>query len=355
MDARMRREGYRLFLHSPNAIRPDRPCVPGFLFECGAFRAIEASMPAVNGNWTHRTRRLLESGMGYAPFLEWAEQHDIGIYVPYVFSELLADKLETYKLVHAYHETLHPCCEAWSGRVRQLEYFVEMNPLTFVKPRNGNKGNRIVAIHREDRGLRLVLYDEGRRRRVQAASLKEVLVFLHDFTRGPRKYVIQHGIETVRHAGSTFDIRVTMVNDGEAWQCLHEARIAPRGSDVSNVRQGGDIAVTEALLFEAVGSEVSTDILDELRNESFGLVAHLERLHPGDVHEVAFDFAVDPQGSLRLLEINTKPGLAGIGSNVSVYDLRPEDERMFEGWARPHVNALADFLIRRARRFAVAH
>ena len=189
---------------------------------------------------------------------------------------------------------------------------------------------------------------------MQAASLKEVLVFLDGVTRGPRKYVIQHGIETMRHAGSTFDIRVTMVHDGESWHCLHEARIAPRGSDVSNVSQGGEIAITEALLFEAVGPESAKELLDELCNESFGLAAHLERLHPGNVHEVAFDFAVDREGTLRLLEINTKPGLAGIGSNVSVYDLQPEHERLFARWAYPHVNALADFLVRKAGRVAPA-
>ena len=33
------------------------------------------------------------------------------IYVPHAFSELLGNKLETYKLVQGFHETLHPHCE----------------------------------------------------------------------------------------------------------------------------------------------------------------------------------------------------------------------------------------------------
>lgn len=353
MDARLRPAGYRLFLHSPRAIRPDRPNLPGFLFEDGSFRAFEAPVPAVNGNWTHRTRRLLERGMGYAPFLRWAAEHGIGIYVPHAFSELLANKLETYKLVRAYHPTLHPHCEAWAGGIRQLEYFVETGRVTFIKPRNGNKGNRIVAIRRGERGLRVTRYDRGRRRRIQVDKVKEVAEFLASVTRRKGKYVIQHGVETIRRDGSTFDVRVTMINDGRSWEWLHEARVSPPGSDVSNVGQGGDIAITEAILLETVGAEASTELLRQLRNESFGLAMHLERLHPGDVHELAFDFAVDAGGRLRLLEINTKPGLAGIGSNVALDERRPEQEPLFERWVYPHARNLADFLLRKAERTRV--
>jgi hypothetical protein len=347
VDSRLRRAGYRLFMHSPDAIRFAQPTVPGFVFEEASFRPLEAEIPAVNGNWTHRTRRLLDRGMGYASLSRWVEENEIGIHVPYAFSELLANKLETYKVVRAYHEILHPHCELWTGARGQLEYFVEADRLTFIKPRNGNKGNRIITINREDRGLRVTYYDQGRRRERRASSLREVLALVSTITRGTRKYVIQHGVETMRHGASTFDIRVTMVHDGESWRCLHEARISPPGSDVSNVSQGGDIAITEALLFEIFGAEASSELLHDLVDESFGLAVHLEQLHPGDINEVAFDFAVDREGRLRLLEVNTKPGLAGIGSNVPFYDLGPEQQGLFARWAIPHVSYLADFLMRK--------
>ncbi len=348
MDSRMRDAGYRLFMYSPDAVREHAVRVPGFLFDDGAFRPTEAELPAVSGNWTHRTRRLLDQGMGYTRFSRWAAERGIGVHVPYAFSELIANKLETYKLVRSYHETLHPYCEAWGGGIRQLEYFVETGRITFLKPRNGNKGERIITIHRGDQGLRLSHHTEGRRRESRVGTTREALEFVSAATRGTRKYVIQHGVETMRYGRSTFDIRVTMVHDGEAWRCIHEARISPPGSDVSNVSQGGDIAITEQLLFDTVGAEGSSELLHDLVGESYGLATHLEQLHPGEILEIAFDFAVDRQGSLRLLEINTKPGLAGIGSNVSLFELRPENEALFARWARPHVSALADFLVRKA-------
>jgi hypothetical protein len=143
-----------------------------------------------------------------------------------------------------------------------------------------------------------------------------------------------------------------MLHDGRAWHWLHEVRLSREGSDVSNVRQGGEILATEDLLLELVGSEGAQQLLYELKSESFGLAAYLERLHPGDILEVAFDFVIDREGRLRLLEINTKPGLAGVGSDISVFDKRPENEPLFERWVYPHTRHLARFLMSKVERRA---
>ncbi|MFN0058048.1 MAG: YheC/YheD family protein [Planctomycetota bacterium] len=322
--------------------------MPGFEFEGHQFLPVRAPVPSVNGNWTHRTRRLLEKGMGYREFGTWAAANRIGIYVPHAFSELLGDKLETYKLVRGFHETLHPHCEPWERSAEQLEYFVETGGLCFIKPRAGSKGDNIITVRREDSGLIATRYYKGSRREIRAARLDELLEFIRPAISRKRKYVIQHGIETMRYHGSTFDVRVTMLHDGSAWHWLHEARLSRAGSDVSNVAQGGSITPTEDLLFELVGIEAAGHLLRQLESESFGLAAYLGQLHPGEILEVAFDFAVDQEGGLRLLEINTKPGLAGIGSNISVHDKRPEHEPAFERWVYPHAKYLASFLLNKA-------
>ena len=60
--------------------------------------------------------------------------------------------------------------------------------------------------------------------------------------------------------------------------------------------------------------------------------------------EVAFDFVLDREGKLRIVELNTKPGIAGIGSEVSVLEKKPEHEPQFERIVYPHVRHLARFL-----------
>ena len=311
--------------------------------------ATRAPIPSVNGNWTHRTRRLLEKGMGYQEFGRWAAENRIGIYVPHAFSELMGNKLETYKLVRGFHETLHPHCELYVHTARQLEYFVDSGQTEFHQTARRQQGEPHHHAAQERRAVLFVThYHKGERRQVRAANLREALDFIGRATEKKRKYVIQHGVQTMRHQGSTFDIRVTMLNDGSSWHWLHEARLSPAGSDISNVSQGGEIMVTEDLLLEVLGAEAAQDLLRELMSESFGLAAYLERLHPGEIPEIAFDLAVDSEQKLRLLEINTKPGLAGVGSDIRVFDKRPEHEPLFERWVYPHTKHLAHFLLKKA-------
>ena len=350
IDAALREAGLRLFVYGPQHVRAGTDHVEGWLFEDGNYLPTTAAIPVVNGNWTHRTRRLLEQGMGYQEFGRWAEARGVRIYVPHAFSELLGNKHETYKLVRGFHESLHPHCELYTRSERQLEYFVETGRLTFLKPCSGSKGNRIITVRRDTTGLSVTHYEAGARRRHAVASVRAAAEFVRGLVEGKRQYVIQHGVETLRHDGSTFDIRVTMLHDGDTWNWLHEVRRSPEGSDVSNVSQGGKTVVTEELLFDLLGPEGAQEMLYELRNESFGLAAYLERLHPGDILEVAFDFAIDREGRLRLLEINTKPGLAGIGADVRIFERRPEQEPLFERWVYPHARHLARFLIRKHQR-----
>jgi YheC/D like ATP-grasp len=354
IDQRLRDAGCRLFLHSPRDILVDRdvggsrPSVDGCMFENGAFIPTRAPVPAVNGNWTHRTRRLLDQGMGYQEFGSWTARHAVAVYVPHAFSELVGDKLETYRLVRAFRPTLHPHCEPYRGTLAQLRSFVESAPVTFIKPRKGSKGNRIITLRRDDEGLLATRYFRGERRTLRAANARAMMAFIAEVVAGDGTYVLQHGVETMRYERSTFDIRVTMVHDGTSWHWLHEARLSRPDSDVSNVSQGGAITPTEELLFELMGPESSHELLHELECESFGLAAYLERLHPRAILEVAFDFAIDREGRLHLLEINTKPGLAGVGSEISIYQKRPEQEALFERWVYPHTKHLASFLLSKA-------
>jgi len=351
IDETLRASGMRLFLYAPHHIVPAEDTVAGFFFDNGKFVPARAAIPSVNGNWTHRTRRLLDQGMGYREFGLWAEARGMGIYVPHAFSELIGNKHETYKLVRGFHETLHPHCEVYSGKTRQLEHFLDTGRVVFLKPRAGSKGDRIITLARDGAGLAVTYYHDGERKSRTAKSLRDAAKSVAALiAKKSKRYIIQHGVETMRHDGSTFDIRVTMLHDGDQWQWLHEVRLARVGSEVSNVKQGGRTVITEELLFELLGSETAQRTLYELKNESFGLAAYLEQLHPGDILEVAFDFVIDREGGLRLLEINTKPGLAGIGADVSLFRKRPEHEPLFERWVYPHTRALARFLMRKVER-----
>jgi hypothetical protein len=81
---------------------------------------------------------------------------------------------------------------------------------------------------------------------------------------------VQAGIESLRYEGAVFDVRVVMVNDGRDWHALFESRLAPPGSSLSNVYQGGTIHVTRELLAAIVGESESRVV--EERYEERGAV-----------------------------------------------------------------------------------
>lgn len=344
IDAAFRESDMRVFFYSPKHITSMSTKVPGYVLEGEEFIPTTGAIPRVNGNWTYQTRRLLDKGMGFNRFVNWVEEQQVEIYVPYAFSELVVNKYETYKLVQAYHETLHPHCEPYRRSPRQLEYFAERGDLTFIKPRNGNKGDRIVTLRREANGFSVKYYETGAQKLFTAKTLSASSDFIRDLTKGRTRYIIQRGVETLRYEGSVFDFRVIMLNDGRIWNWFHEARLSSKGSDLSNVSQGGVSLMTESLLFHVLGNEAGSQTLYELKSQSFGLASYLESIHPGDLMEIAFDFVLDREAKLHLIEINTKPGLPGVGFENSIFDKRPEQEPLFELWVYPYAACLARFL-----------
>lgn len=350
VDSYLRERGHQLLFYSPKQIRYDTETLLGYRFEAGEFVPASAPVPVVNGNWTYQTRRLLEKGMGYQAFVNWTEEAQIGVYVPLAFSELVGNKTETYALVRSYHESLHPHSEPYRNSVQQLQHFVETAPLTFIKPRSGNKGDRIVTLRREKKGFSVSFYESGKHEQESASDLESANEIVGKILEGKRRYLIQQGIEILPYGDSVFDIRVVMLYDGDDWNWLHEARLSAPNKDLSNVSQGGRSVETEALLFDVLGGDTARSTLDDLKSEAFGLAAFLEKLHPGDLMEIAFDFVVDTESRLHLLEINTKPGLVSIGFEKSIYEKKPEDEALFERWVLPHARSLAKFLSKKLER-----
>ncbi|MGH7289197.1 MAG: YheC/YheD family protein [Myxococcota bacterium] len=334
--------GIRVFLYSPKDVTPTGD-VAGYVREDEDLVAARQPVPRVNANWTYATRRLLDQGMGYRRFKEWTRQNGIGIYVPYEFSELVSNKHKTYEAVRAYDEALHPHTEDFIGSSAQIESFLARSALVFVKPRAGNKGNRIFVLRRAGSEYSLKYYDTRALRSFPRITLKAALALV-DVAAGEEHYVLQEGVESLRYQDAVFDVRVVMVHDGLGWHAILETIRAPPDSDLSNVFQGGSIRVTGELLASMLGATESHALEEQVRRVSHGLAEHLESLYPAALPEIGFDFVLDGARRLHLVEVNAKPGLAGIGSESKLFDWKAEEEPLHEVWSRPHAKHLAGFL-----------
>ncbi len=349
IDRAIRSSGFRLFMYSPSEIREDTGAIAGFLHDEGELRMAEAPLPRINANWTRRTKRNLNRGMGYEKFQGWMASRGAEVFLPYRISDVLSNKQRAFRLVYEYDPALHPHTEVYRGSLAQLDFFIGSGPLTFLKPRGGSRGDGLIVIQHQRDGLGISYYEKGRRRLDVASDVEKAHEVVERLVPRSKRMVIQRGIDTHKFDGRTFDVRVIMLNDGRRWHCLHEARLSRQRSRVSNVAQGGRSVVTEELLIETLGPQTTDQILSEIQSESFGLAAHLERRFPGQLNEFALDFVIDKQGRPWLIETNTKPGMPSVGSEVTVFNASREHAYAFDRWVYPHCEILAEFLLRKAR------
>ena len=352
MDELLAPAGIRLFLFSPQSV-DDSDEVEGYRVEGHDFVPDRRPVPAVNANWTYGTRRLIDKGMGYKRFKRWTSENQIGIYVPYTFSEMVSNKKKTYEVLREYDENLHPHTEDFSGSRAQVGVFFERSDVVFVKPRAGNKGNKIFVLRRVPEGISLKYYEEGNQRFLSPLTLDAALGVI-ETEASEKRYVVQDGVESLRFEGAVFDVRVVMVNDGQRWHSILETRLAPIDSDLSNVFQGGSIQVTEELFAALFGEEEGHALGQRVREVSHGVAEYFESRFPSQLMELGFDFVLDGNRGMHLVEVNAKPGVAGFGSENKIFDWKTEDEHYYEKWVRPHVKHLAAFFRAKVERAEAA-
>lgn len=344
LDRALRPAGIEVFLYCPGEVTGDEP-VPGHCTDGdGGFRPDSRALPAVNANWTYGTRKLLNKGMGYKPFKRFVRERGIEIYVPFEFSERVSNKRKAFEMIHEVEPTLHPHTEDYQGNPAQLARFFERSPIVFVKPRAGNRGNGIFVLRPRGSDACSVRYFEHANQREFSRLDFAAAISMINGAADDKAYVIQEGIDSLRFEDAVFDVRVVAVNDGQRWHEILETRLAPIGSDLSNIFQGGSIRMTEDVLRDTLGEQDAKRVEGRIRSTSLALAENLDQRFPAQIMELGFDFVLDPQLELHLVEINAKPGVAGLGSEAKVFEWREEDAHFYEKWVHPHIGYLAQFL-----------
>ena len=281
-------------------------------------------------------------------FRAWASENGIDIYPLQSFSKVLKDKLKTSRMIRDFDSALHPNTESYDGSLEQLSRFVERYRTVFVKPRFGSKGDDIFSIRRTKRGLSCAYYSTRQKQEVMHATPAEALAAINQ-TVGKKPFVIQQGIAIDRHNDAPFIFRVILLDDGKQWQWVHKAVLAAPGSEIANTTQGGSNWKIVDLLGEIYDANKATELFEELRRVSFDSIRHLDMLFPGTLMEVAFDFVLSRRQQLKILEINTLPGMTkpGLPPEPAFGDIlnrQPHEIEFYEKFVLPHGSCLARFL-----------
>jgi len=180
-----------------------------------------------------------------------------------------------------------------------------------LKPAAGMQGKGILHLFHN---VKLSQYEvRGRNLRnesfqVSFSSELNLLKWLYRFKKD-MNYVIQPYLQLSGEDGKPFDIRVLMQKDQSGlWQLTGSvARVGVSSGLTSNLHGGGEALDPVPMLTSKMGSFKAERLLQNVHMISGQTVNEIEG-HFGRFGELALDFGITPQGSIWVLECNSKPG-----------------------------------------------
>ena len=346
MHYALREAGVRLLMYSPLELNPDEGTVNGYVIENDRLQKLEAPVPGVNGNWfngwlSRRHREPLDR------FRHWAKASGVEIYPPTSFTRLLNDKFESYLAINDIDPALHPYTELYDGSEVQLNRFLDLGPKVFLKPRRGGKGDGVIVLDAGESGYALNHYLNQQQTHTHWSARKDALEGIARLA-GNTAYIIQHGYRLARYQDAAFILRTILIDDGDQYHWIHKAVLAPPGSEVANTTQDGTNFTMLDLLTKAYDVTTAERLIHDTRRLSFDTTHGLDRLYPGELMEVAYDFVIDHEHQVKIIEVNTKPGMTKPGlSKDSFRDIlhrNPEEDELYQRAVVPHSTLLARYL-----------
>ncbi|MBY3618784.1 YheC/YheD family protein [Acinetobacter sp. CUI P1] len=125
-----------------------------------------------------------------------------------------------------------------------------------------------------------------------------------------RTYLIQKGIDLLRHQDRPFDLRVlAQKTPSGAWETTGMlGRVAAPQKIVTNYHSGGSILSVNTLLKNHMNPSEILSTITQLKSLGVQIAGQLETTYPG-IKEIGLDIAMDQHMDMWLLEVNTLPSI----------------------------------------------
>lgn len=178
--------------------------------------------------------------------------------------------------------------------------------MVYVKPVNGTFGKGVMRVERlkpANKGFKYQLNTT-----IRTFPTFELLYQSLVKKINGRRYLVQKGIDLLRHKKRRFDIRVMVQrNDHNNWEATGIiGRLAHPAKVVTNYHNGGTPMSFERLMSTHQSPTQKMIYAMRLKQISLDIAKELEKHYPG-LKELGIDIAIDQQFRPWILEVNTKP------------------------------------------------
>jgi glutathione synthase/RimK-type ligase-like ATP-grasp enzyme len=268
---------------------------------------INKSFPIPNIIYNRLTSRKYENQVNVQNFMKDVKSR----YQTVIFNEKYLDKTEVFDALkkdaslHSYLPESHLL-----KNFQLLKSMANRHPVLFLKPITGSLGKGIIRVRKEEDGSYTCHFTNLNGVRKQSfSSIASVFSALSGKLKSQR-YQIQQGLNLVTVDGRPIDFRALVHKNALGmWEITSiVARIAGNEHFVSNLARGGSLStVKEAVAKSSLSSEWRALVQAKLRKAALNIATGIETQIQSHFGELGIDLAVDNQGKVWLLEVNSKP------------------------------------------------
>jgi glutathione synthase/RimK-type ligase-like ATP-grasp enzyme len=302
MDDACRLYGAAVFFVTPDELSGHGDTVKGWHY---AGRWVKRTFPLPHIIYNRLTSRKYENRANVQQFIRHAKSQQQAI----LFNEKYLNKTEVFDALRK--ESGLPIYLPDSHLLRNgqlLKTMCTKYSTIFLKPITGSLGKGIIRIKRQMDGSYMCHFTNLKGARKQSfGNLQQLSNYLSPKIKQQR-FQIQQGLTLISVNKRPVDFRaLVQLNEAGQWSITSiVARTAGNNHFVSNLARGGSLSTVREALARSNSTAASGGAL-KLRRAALAIAKGIETQIPGHFAELGIDLAMDTQGRVWLLEVNSKP------------------------------------------------
>lgn len=321
------RQGVYVYFFTPKHIGTNSGQVSGWVYGNGWK---QTQVPAADVFYNRLTSRKLENKPSVQHFMKEVKSR----YGSHFFNEKYLDKNEVFEALTRDASLLRYLPESHLFRnFAMLKTMCSKYSTVFLKPVKGSLGKGIIRISRLEGGAYQTLTAQvGGTRKQIYPSLSKLFSSLSGKMKTTR-YQIQQGLHLIEVDHRPVDFRaLVQKNISGKWSTTSiVGRIAGSQHFVSNLARGGSLStVKEAIARSILPAGIKGKIGIRLKKAALEIAQGVDAQLPAHFGEFGIDLAVDVNGRVWLLEVNSKPS-------------KNDNTPMGEGKIRPSVKQVIEY------------
>ncbi len=297
-----RHAGALVYFFTPDDIRSSQSTIEGWVMGPPEYHG---SFPIPDVIYNRLPSRKLDNEPSLQQFLKSAKTH----WHTSIFNEKYLDKTEVFQALRhhlgstRYLPESHACQSA-----NQLKMMCTKYRVVFLKPITGSLGKGILRISKTRSGYQISSSSVVGISKKEYASLNALVTAISGKLRAG-KYQIQQGLNLIEVGGRPVDFRaLVQKNITNRWKVTSiVARTAGNNRFVSNVAQGGTVSTVGQTVNKSNMNGNKKGASTRLQKAALTIARGIDTKIPFHFGELGIDLALDQDGRVWLLEVNSKP------------------------------------------------